>query len=134
MPRRINLPRAISALFVGSLEPTCHNVSIFDCVVVRLPRSAATLCDVRVIASHIEYISFSTAKLPSEIDEYVEMNSSISMSLSAHDTFSTKVCEMVANRSRVECSALGIGEECSSDIFEDECRHEEEVLLAKLIL
>lgn len=102
MPRSINLPRAISALFVGSLEPPCNNVSILDCVVVRLPRSASTLLDVRVIASHIEYISLSTAKLPSEINEYVEVNSAISVSLSSHDTFSTKVREMVANRKRVE--------------------------------
>ena len=131
MPRRINLPSAISALFVGSIEPTSADISILDCVVVRLPRSASTLLNVRVVASHIEYISLSTAKLPSEIDEYMEVNSPISVSLSSHDTLSSKCRQMVANCKRVECSALGIGEECSSDILEDETRHGKFGLLAK---
>lgn len=124
MPRIISRPRAISALLGWALEPSGANVSILASVVVRLPRSTANACDVRVTASHIEYISFSTAKDPSEIDENVEVNSAISVSLSSHDTFSTKVREMVANRKRVECSALGIGDECASDILEDERCHE----------
>lgn len=90
MPRSISLPKAISARPLWALEPTGTDVSILDSVVVRRPRSVSNAFDVRVIASHIEYISLSTAKLPSEIDEYVEVNSLISVSLSSHDAFSAK--------------------------------------------
>lgn len=123
MPCMINLPIAVSALLVWPLESSCANIPIFDRVIIHLPWSTSTLLDVRVAASHIEYVSLSTAKLPSEIDEYMQVNSSISVKLSSHDAFSVKRRDMVANLKRVERTALGIGEEESSDILDDELSH-----------
>jgi len=67
-----------------------------------------------VAASHIENISLSTAELSAEIDESVQMNSSISVQLSSNDALSSMRCEHVDNTPRIEISTLGV---CDEGIF-----------------
>ncbi|AGS12484.1 putative V3 protein [Hypericum japonicum associated circular DNA virus] len=72
------------------LQPSCDNISILDCVVVSLRRCSFNRCKVWVPTVHIEYVSLSTSKLPSEVREHVKMKSSILVMLSSNDTFSSQ--------------------------------------------
>lgn len=120
-PERIRIEICISA---RSSKPACDNISILASVVESLAWSAANRLDVWVLASHIEYISLSRRKESSEISEYVEMNSPISVIFSANDTLSSQRSKHVHNCPVIKVvSGLSVGEEDISTILEVETWH-----------
>lgn len=121
IPERIRIEICISA---RSSKPARDNVSILASVVVSLDWSATNRLDVWVLASHIEYISFSRRKESSEISEYMEMNSPISMIFSANDTLSSQRSKQVHNCPIIKVgSCLGVGEEDIAPILEVKTWH-----------
>lgn len=68
------------------------------------------MLDVWVPTVHIENISLSTSKLPSEVDEHVEMKSKISVQLSRNDAFSSQSSKAVKHGPLGQVTAL-----CESD-------------------
>lgn len=60
---------------------------------------------------HIESRLIAASPFSSEIDESVEMSSSVLVRLSANDALCSKVRQMVDNLERVEITALCVSEE-----------------------
>lgn len=79
-----------SADWLRSREPPADDVTILDRIVVSLFRCSSRRLNVWVETSHIEYINFSTSKLPSEVAKAMEVNSSILVSLSRNDALPSK--------------------------------------------
>lgn len=131
IPLSISRASAASALVVGALESSCDNVTILDRVVVALLRSSPRLLNVRVAASHIENRSRSRAELSAEIDESVQMNSSILVQLSANDALSSMLSKQFHNSPRIQVSALGIGDEGISAALDDEWSQSEVTWLSR---
>lgn len=67
-------------------------------------------------AAHIEYISLSTSKLPSEVDKHVKVNSSSNVMLSCNDALRSQACKEVVNCPFVKVATLRVGNEKVSGI------------------
>ena len=64
-----------------------------------------------MVPSHIEHTSVAASEFSAEIDESVEMNSSVSVSLSCHDALCSKFSTFVDNLERIETLALSVSKE-----------------------
>jgi len=105
------LLNSFCARLIGSFEPPTNDVTILDRIIVASPRSSKRSLDVRVTTVDIKDISSSACELPSEIDEAMEMKTSILVYFSADDALSSQSRKVVHNPESIEIPALSVGEE-----------------------
>ncbi len=74
-------------------------------------------------ACHIEYINLSASELPSEINEYMEVNSSICVQFAPNDALGCQSRKMTNNLMWVEVSTLAVRNEGIACV-DNELRHE----------
>lgn len=102
------------ARLLGSFEPPANDITILDRIVVTSPRSSIRWRDVWVTTLDIKDISSSASELPSEIDEAMEMNTSIRVYFSADDALSSQSRKVLHNPESIEGIALAVGDQCVS--------------------
>jgi len=108
---RPDIVRFRNSIIEDEWEASCDNVSVLDCIVKHLLRCATAWEYIRMVAVNIKSSRVSDFDASVEIDESMEMNSSISVSFSCNETLSRKRRNNVVNSPFVEVSTLGVSEE-----------------------
>lgn len=135
-PRSPILRNSFCARLLGSFESPANDVTILDRIVVASPWSSMRRLDVWVTTVDIKDISPSASELPSEIDEAMEVNTSIRVYFSADDALSSQSRKVVHNPESIEIIALGVRNESVASVVVERhvCPKVSEVSCRKLIL